>query len=76
MTTAEHAHPTLEAHLGSMEACLANLEGRIFELSQAVQDLRAGQRQILPAIVALGGVALTALVGIIAALIILALRQV
>ncbi len=50
------------------------LEGRVAELSLAVQDLRAGQRQILLSILGLGGVMLAGLGGVIAALVALALR--
>ena len=33
---------------------LGRLEGRVEELSKAIQDLRAGQRQILLAIIGIG----------------------
>ena len=40
--------------LGSEDARLGRLEGRVDELSKAVQDLRAGQRQILLAVLGVG----------------------
>ena len=67
MATDSEIRPTLEGQLGT-------LEGRVAELSLAVQDLRAGQRQILLAILGLGGVMLTGLGGVIAALVALALQ--
>ncbi len=67
MATDSEIRPTLEGQLGT-------LEGRVAELSLAVQDLRAGQRQILLAILGLGGVMLAGLGGVIAALVALALQ--
>ena len=67
MATGAQIRPTLEGQLG-------NLEWRVIELSQAVQDLRAGQRQILLSILGLGGVMLGGLGGVIAALVALTLR--
>ena len=67
MATGAQIRPTLEGQLG-------NLEGRVIELSQAVQDLRAGQRQILLSILGVGGVMLGGLGGVIAALVALTLR--
>lgn len=67
MATDSEIRPVLEGQLGM-------LEGRVAELSLAVQDLRAGQRQILLAILGLGGVMLTGLGGVIAALVALALQ--
>ena len=65
----------MEGRMGSMEGRMSNLEGQVFQLTQAVQDLRAGQRQILLAIVGLGSVILAAQGGVIGTLIALALRQ-
>ena len=67
MATDSEIRPALEGQLGM-------LEGRVAELSLAVQDLRAGQRQILMAILGLGGVMLAGLGGVIAALVALALQ--
>ena len=67
MATDSEIRPTLEGQLGT-------LEGRVAELSLAVQDLRAGQRQILLAILGLDGVMLAGLGGVIAALVALALQ--
>ena len=67
MATDSEIRPTLEGQLGT-------LEGHVAELSLAVQDLRAGQRQILLAILGLGGVMLAGLGGVIAALVALALQ--
>ena len=47
------------------ESRLGRLEGQTGELSKAVQDLRAGQRQILLAVLGIG----TAQIGLLATLV-------